>query len=396
MKIPLTDTLSVLLPTPDETCLLRACLHSGQSAHAAWEAWLNCVGDPVQAFKKEQLGTKRLLPLLFTALQRNGIVADRTLLPYLRAAHVSEELRSKAFRKICHDVLAALTMEGIAFVALKGAALSETAYRDWTLRHSHDIDLLLHESDLDRVRHVLCARESFAPSADHRQPSVDVKLVHNSGLPLELHGRLFRTSYYTAPIDEMWAHSQSRAIADIPARILSPANMLLHIVGQASCCRSRESLQWVCDAWYVLAQHPNLDWEHFAEHTQRCRLSLPLSIMLDYLVREMNAPVPAAVLDSLHARAAQTDTVGRDVALFGARMGTRGTFRSLLRRSSTWRSYLDVLRWMLFPSPSYLRYTRQRYHPLLLPAYYFYRPLRYTSRRTRNAIRARSVMSNED
>ena len=270
MKIPLTDTLSVLLPTPNETWLLRACLHSGKSAHAAWEAWLQCVGDLVQTFKEEQLGIKRLLPLLFAALQRNGIEIDRTLLPYLRAARVSEELRSTAYYTICHDALATLTVKGIAFVVLKGAALSEIAYRDWTLRHSHDIDLLLHESDLDRARHVLCARESFASPADRRQASINVKLVHNSGLPLELHGRLFRTSYYTAPIDEMWAHSQSRAIADIPARILSPADMLLHIIGQASCCRSRESLQWVCDAWW--------SWRNIQISTGICLPRMPSAV----------------------------------------------------------------------------------------------------------------------
>ena len=144
----------------------------------------------------------------------------------------------------------------------------------------------------------------------------------------------------------------------------------------------RESLQWVCDAWYVMAQHPDLDWDLFAENAQRSRLALPLSITLDYLAREMGAPIPVGVLDRLYARAAQTDTVGRDVALFGARMGTRGTFRSLLQQSHAWHSYLDVLRWMLLPSPSYLRSTKQLYHPLLLPAYYLYRPLRYIARRT--------------
>jgi hypothetical protein len=39
-EMPFSDTLSVLLPTTEQTWLLRACLHSGDAGKSAWKSGL--------------------------------------------------------------------------------------------------------------------------------------------------------------------------------------------------------------------------------------------------------------------------------------------------------------------------------------------------------------------
>ena len=384
-RSPLCDTLAVLLPTPHETALLRACLHTGEPGREAWGAWCERVGDAKAAFKEDRAGIKRLLPLLSTALQANGAVVDSAVLSYLRAAYVTEELRGATYRRVCASVLSTLTAHGIPVLALKGVALTEQLYGSWALRHSHDIDLLLRDEDCEHVARLLLPL-GFVTVPAHRRSGA-LRLIHSSGLPLELHTRLFRLPFYRPPLEEMWGRSHTRVIAGIPTRILSPADNLFHVCGQASCCRGRESLQWACDAWYLLLRHPNLDWDVLLDASSRSRFALPLSVLLAYLARELQAPIPAFVIERLDACASRADAIERQVALLGARSAPRGTFRSLLRHSADWLTRAEIVKWMLLPSPQYLRSTGQLLTWWSLPGSYLMRPLRYLARRSKHRVR---------
>ncbi len=391
----LSDTLSVLLPTPDQTSFLRACLHAGESGRTAWDTWRQRVGDPKTAFRDDAVGIKRLLPLLFTALQRSGAVVDPELLPYLRAAYISEELRSTTYRRVCHSVLSTLAAADIPLVALKGAALAETVYGDEVLRHSHDIDILLREEDFGRAA-ALLPPLGFVMAREDRRPGLQhLTLTHASGLPLEFHARLFRLPFHRAPLGDMRARSHGCVLTGVPARLLSPADNLLHVCGQAICCRNRESLQWVCDAWHIVTRHPDLNWEVFLDGAARSRLALPLSVLVAYLARKIDAPIPPSTVERLDVAAAQADAIEREAALLAARTGTRGTFRTLLRNTADWRARAVILKWMLLPSPRYLFSTGQLRSSWLLPIHYLWRPLRYLARRAwwsfkRQTQRARS------
>ncbi len=388
----LSDTLSVILPTPDETWLLRACLHTGDAAVRAWEVWQERVGDPKAALREDRSGVKRLLPLLFRSLQHSGAAVDRGLLPYLRSAYLSEELRSAAYRRICRSVLSALAAESIPVILLKGAGLAETVYGDPALRHSHDIDLLLREDDVGRAT-VLLLPHGFSLQVEDQRPTFrHARLVHENGLPLELHTRLFRLPLFRAPPHEVWARSQAQVVADVPGRILSPADNLLHVGGQAACSGSRQSLQWVCDAWHLIAKHGDLDWEVLLDGACRCRLALPLSVLFDYLAGQLDTPMPATFLDRLRKAAAQADMVAREAALFGAR-ASGATLRAMLQSSRSWRARALVAKWMLLPSASCVRAVEPLRHAWLLPFYYAYRPLRYVGCRLRHAARAGRLRS---
>src|SRR5678810_149875 len=95
---------SAILPTPDETLLLRACLRSGDAARSAWDAWCERVGDPRAVLGAGDPARRRLLPLLLAALGRNDLSASAPLRTQLRAAYLYEQLRSRTVRSLCGAV----------------------------------------------------------------------------------------------------------------------------------------------------------------------------------------------------------------------------------------------------------------------------------------------------
>lgn len=385
LKPALSNALSVLLPRPEQTWLLRACLYSGEPGRRAWEVYRRLAGDLKKALLKDTQGIKTLAPTLLGALQRNKAIVEAALLTHFRAAYLREELRSKIFRRILRDVLSALTIEGVSYLACKGSVLADTVYADPALRHCHDIDILfLTEDDLFRAASLFPSM-GFVSSWEACDPEVrPITLIHESGLPLLLHRRPFRIPQYSVPLEDLWQRSRIQPVVGIPTRILSPADNLLQVCIQAaSCSGSRESLRWIPDAWNIMARYPNLDWEVVLGCATQSHLALPLSVTLGYLAEELNAPIPPAVMDRLYAVASQTDATMGETALAAALAGTRPDLKRLIRVVGGWRPWALILKWIVFPSPSYLRSAYHVNRSWLLPFYYVYRPLRYLARRLR-------------
>lgn len=385
MRPALSHVLSVILPWPEQTWLLRACLYSGESGRRAWEVYHRLAGDLKKALLKNAQGIKTLAPLLLNALQRNEVVVEAALLTYLRTAYLREQLRSKTYRRILRDVLSALDTEGISHILCKGSALADTVYADPALRHCHDIDILfLTEDDLFRAAS-LFPSIGFVSSWEACGPEArPTTLIHESGLPLLLHRRPFRIPQYSMPLEDLWRRSQIQPVVGIPTRILSPIDNLLQVCIQAaSCSGSRESLRWVPDAWNIMARHPDLEWEILLECATQNYLALPLSVTLGYLAKELNAPIPPAILHRLHTAASETDAAMSETALSTALAGMRPDLKRLIRIGGGWYAKALLIKWIVFPSPGYLRSAFHINRSWVLPFYYAYRPLRYFARRLR-------------
>jgi hypothetical protein len=379
MPPPLVDTLSVILPTEEQTRPLRVCLHSGAAGRRAWESWRAQMGDPVAAVGRNGPSAGTLLPLLLSSVRRNGVDAPPDLLTVLRAAHYREELRSTTVVGICGEAISALAAGGISAIVLKGVALAETVYDDRALRHCHDVDILVRRGELARAARML-ADAGFGPiDGSANRPLGDVKLVHGRGLPVELHTRPFRPPSNDAWVAALWSRSREALIAGVSARVLSPADSLLHVCGQAAYSSSRASLLWVCDAWYVIARHPDLDWDVLLEGAVAAHLALPLYTTLRYLATELDAPIPPAVLRRLGG-AASADALGRECALAGARSGPNGSYPNLFRHTKDWRSRALLLKWMLLPSPRFVRWDSDARDPRSLLFSYLARLPRYCAR----------------
>jgi len=382
---PLVDCLSVVLPTREETLLLRACLHAGEPARRAWGEWRTLMNDGANGSIGQNESVKNLRPLVFNALRCHGLELDKESQTFLRSAYLREELRSKIFRRICGSVLLLLANEGIPTIVLKGTALAESVYKNPVLRHSHDIEILIPEQDISRAA-VLLPSLGFRAVKQRPEPGTShFSLVHESRLPLELHSRLFQIPYHNTSSTEIWSRGRSCNIAGVPAHILASSDNLLHVCGKAFYSRSHQSLCWVADAWLIIDRHRDLNWDLLLDCARQNHLVLPLSVTLSYLADELNAAVPSTFLNHLFAAASKTSATEREFALFGARSAPDGGFKKLIGKATGWRGRAFVVQWMLLPSPSYLRWVEQIQHSWLLPFRYVSRPLRYIARRFRRS-----------
>jgi hypothetical protein len=384
----LSQTLEVLLPDRRQTLFLRACVWPSAEGAYAWREWRQLVGDAKAAIGNHGRGVGRLLPLLYESLRRSGAEVDPALLPYLRAARLHEEMRAQACRRICSEVLGTLAADRIPFLVVQGAALAETVYPSPASRHVHDIDVLVREQDLPRAVALLRGAKVARREGTESHPA-HVRLVHASGLAIQFHSRLFRVRLFDMPWSDLFSRARARQISRVEARVLSPADALVQVCGQAACCAGRESLQWICDAWYLVAAHPELDWRVFVDGAAQARLALPAFVQLRYLATEMKLPIPPAVIEQLGRTAAAADNPALEAALIGARAGSRATLANLLRNSEGWRERARVLKLLLLPSATTVRELEQPGNPWWLPLCYIHRPARYLARGAREWWRRR-------
>ena len=84
-----------VLPTQEQTLLLRACLSSGEAEREAWAEYRRKGPDLEHLLRRGPPEVRRLAPLLFVALRDSDAPVDKALLTILRTAHLREEVRSR-------------------------------------------------------------------------------------------------------------------------------------------------------------------------------------------------------------------------------------------------------------------------------------------------------------
>lgn len=340
----LSNTLSVILPTPHQTAFLRACLWTGEKGCDAWAKWKSGESNHKQAFKTDALYIE-LLPLLHHALEKNKADVNETLLSYLKTSYFHEELRSQTYRRILKETVSTLTAAGISFLMLDGAVLAERFYGDWALRHCHDINFLLKKEDISQAVDALSAKGSFEVCGGNLNLEADdLILKHISGLSVRLHYLLFQPLHYNPPIDEVWKRAEEVTLDGVPIRTLCITDHLLDVLGRASSSGSCDSLRWICDAYYLLNQSTSFDWNFLFHRTAESHLVLPFFVMFRYLAEELQVQIPTVFLDRLAV--AKTTKEDHKAALSGAYNGGRG-FKNLFKHSKSFREWIFLSRMLI-------------------------------------------------
>lgn len=367
--------LRALLPTAGETLLLRAALDTARSAQA-WAAWRTAY--PLQeTLASEQVGMKGLLPLLDYALENQGATVAPADLSLLRMARYREQLRSERYQEILRHALTSLHTGGIKVILLKGAALAKTLYPQPTLRHCHDIDLLIQPSDLPRATELLLAHDfqlqAHNPAAAQAGNSLHFR--HASGLPIALHTRLFREPFFDLPLDDAWQSAQPLTKGE-PYAMLAPTWELVHILGTVICAPSRARVTWVCDAHYLITANPTLDWPRVGELAGQSHLALAAWVLLTYLHEQHYLPMPPSLLADLQRLGAQASRGEVEHLLQCARNQRAVGYGELWEAASSWQERAQVARWMLLPLPPPDQATSWQ-----AARFYWQRATRYLTRR---------------
>ncbi len=374
MKISGSSMFQALLPDPEQTWLLQACLMEKIKAAESWDLWLNRVQSPMSEFKKNY-AFKTLAPLLHSSFSKKEIEPPAEIATFLRIAYLQEKLRAETLRACSRDVLNALVDAEILFLVLKGVVLAELYYENKGLRHTHDLDLYVNPEAVTKVFTIL-RNHQIDPLSSQRN-LLDGRAIfrHRSGLNIALHTKLFSIPHYDPPISDIWKRARTVPIAEVNVRVLEHTDMLMHVLGHAACSYSRNNLRWVCDCVFIL-KHQKPDWRQFIETSAIARLSLVSFVMLTYLRNKMGAEVPQAVLDQLRNQPDANTVASAESLLQGVRLGSKKTFR-LFAIAHNWYDPLLLLKWIVAPHPMSTIWRNRIRRKWLVPLYYLYRPLRY-------------------
>jgi hypothetical protein len=310
---------------------------------------------------------------------------DPSLATYLRTASMREELRSKEVTRILQAVVAALEAGRVESLALRGTSLPYIVYPHPSLRHSHDLDLLVRPGAPKQVAGLLADIGFEADPERETGSRAAYRGVHRSGLPVEVHESAFSVPRYRRGSSGVWDRSVPFQVGAARASAPSPADQLFHVCVHASTSWHRHKLVWVTDAWLTIERHPGLQWELLVERAKLAGACQPLSATLGYLADELDASLPATVIAALQAHARKEGRLEREIALFGAWAGPGAKLGRALRDAGSHSERAFLLRWRILPSPAGLVASGRARSRVGWLHWWLGRPFRFAMSRLRRA-----------
>jgi Uncharacterised nucleotidyltransferase len=342
--VPLLDVVSTILPSDAATGLLQSALWSGSDVQLAWDGWQRSVTSPDEFLKADRFGLKRLLPLLQHNLQKEGLSVSPEIGSILRSARAREELRYASFVRFGGAGLKCLADAGIEMMVLKGAAFAALHYPHPSLRHSHDIDVLVHKSQSEQI--ASAAKAAGLGSSEIANES-GLRLTHGSGLPIECHFSLFKAAYYPVDDGAVWNRSQAAEVLGVSCRVPAATDMLAHLCGHVLWNPRRRSMTWLVDAYLLLAGG-EFAWREFLDTIHQWQIDLPAFVILRYLSEVLRSPVPGFALAELRQGAARADGPPKPVVIRAVRSSGHKSYREIFR-SVGWMSRYAILRCRFLP-----------------------------------------------
>lgn len=385
MTGPARRAFDVALPGAGETLLLRSLHLEGARSLRAWQGFRERVPDLVPYLSSGRPGRKALAPLVYDAVREKELGLRPPERTYLKSAFLRERHRGRRYRAILEEALDALADADVDCAPLKGAALGRILYREQGLRHSHDVELLVRREALDAAARALVESGDWTPAPELSGPRGE-GLAHRSGLPLLLWWDPFRSPHVDAPVEDLWERSTRDPGSATSTRRLAASDHLLLVLANAAYSRARESLLWACDGVRIVGSG-DVSWECFVSVASASGLRIPAFRMVNFLARELDAPVPAEAIEDLERRSRRVDAVERDAALRAARVGPGGV-GALMRSGLGLSDRARLLWWTLFPSPAYVRrLADEEGRGAPLPVLYARRLGRWTGTALERAVR---------
>ena len=290
--------MSALLPTPAETLLLQAALLPGPAAIEAWRTWRQAVD-----FDAIDLGSRRLLPLLFDNLSQLG-VQDPILAKYegLKKLHwyhnrlLSHQLQS---------ILAAFAAADLPAMPVKGCALNLLGYFQPGQRPMTDLDIVVPQARAFNAATILESLGWQFDSTQNRPLTLDEvrfsahgKFAKGKVLIVELHWES-PTQFLRGPAPgDAWQRSLPAQFQGHPCRVLNPADQLLHVCSHGAAANAIAPIRWAADA-LSLIRASNIDWPDFVSQSKRHRLVPFVREPLRFLAEKLDAPIPSETISRL-------------------------------------------------------------------------------------------------
>lgn len=310
------------LPDRTQELLLRACLLKGDEAIDAYREWKSLVDlDNVDP------GSYRLFPLLYINLKSQGL--EEPMMNIFKWVYTKTRENNKILLRNLGPLLEEFNKRGIEVILLKGAGLILTCFRDYGLRPMVDADLLVPTAKTGDAIELITGLgwdSSITPLKGFK----DMKLLSRLGwtpgdrkledfteeyfcvrhgqdftnpekFTIDLHWHMLH-GYNEPDADaDFWQGAGTVNVEGAQARVLDPADLLLHVCSHGVRWDPLPAIRWVADAaWIVDGSEGGIDWERFVDVTSRHGKVLYAREAIRYLNRYLVHKVPQSVLDRLN------------------------------------------------------------------------------------------------
>lgn len=282
-----------LWPDARQTLLLRAGLLPAPAAIAAWQR----IGPGLDVSTLD-LGSRRLLPLVWSQLRRYGVDVDHLAEHYRAARETNERLLEQL-----GELLVPLHRDGIPTILLKGPALVVSVYSDVGVRPMSDVDVLV---PIERVADATRTLEERGWVSHSTLTAVGMRLTHSllfrhpQRVPVDLHWHVFEECCRPGDDDELWAASVPVTIGTASTRTPAPEDLLLHVCVHGEKWVHVPGIRWIADAVTII-RHGGVHWERLVAEAVRRRFVLRMSAQLEYLRSAFDAPIPPEAMAMLAA-----------------------------------------------------------------------------------------------
>jgi hypothetical protein len=148
-----------------------------------------------------------LAHMIAPALRKRGLLSDPSAKAHFERAEMMATYRHTQMQYAFAQICDLFDRYEIPYIPLKGAVL-RPFYRKETMRTSCDIDILIHETNLQKA---VCRLEEAGFTAKEKSLH-DISLYSQEGIHLELHFNLLENvPHLDAVLEEAWSHATHKA-----------------------------------------------------------------------------------------------------------------------------------------------------------------------------------------
>ncbi len=287
-------------------------------------------------------------------------------------------------------ILKRLDSYGIFALPYKGAVLAEILYGNVTLRQFSDLDLLIHSSDLPRIKSAFAELGyqrgiELAPreERDYLKSGYEYTFDSVQGRNLvEVQWRILPRFYSVDfDVEGFFTRAVPFTLGGMTLRTLCAEDLILVLCVHAA-KHAWQQLSWLCDI-AELAQSTQVDWN--AVHQQAKHLGIQRMVAVSFFLAHklLQKPLPHIVQAQLKKDLSIENLASEIIPMLvrGDDYDTESIsyFRWMISVRERWRDRVKFL-WRLFTTPSVGEWSAIRLPGPLFPLYRVVRVFRLLSR----------------
>ncbi len=384
--------LKTILNTRPEHKLLIACLKSHMDQKNALDIKELLTQKIDWDYFHRIVALHGVLPIIYTNLK--NIAQDSV--PVKEMNHLKEQYLANVQRNLILTgellkIMDLFESNGIEAIPLKGPVFAESVYGSLSLRQFVDLDILVHKSNILKVKQLFLERE-YRLLAELEPVEIEKYLISQynfhfyntqNNISIELHWDISSMNdHFQIDPNQLWDDVRQVLISGKKVLSFAPENLLLILCIHGS-RHNWKRLKWICDVAKLIQVHQKMDWNfiiEFAKNTGSKRV-LMLGVFLAFDL--LGVHLPSAMIEGFRSNRPVQSLAKKiykwQFTMIDYDIHKTPLFRILLRERIRDRIALLFLysKWLL--SPNEIDRSFILLPPLLSFLYFFVRPIRLIS-----------------